>query len=193
MEKKEIVITTANPAPLGLLGFGLTTVLLNLHNIGLFGVNAMIIGMGLFIGGSAQIIAGVQEFKKNNTFGSTAFTAYGFFWISLCAIWLLPRMSFGEAFAVDKISLGWYLLVWGIFSNLLFIGTLRMNLAMQILFGSLVLLFYLLAIRDFTNNNLIGTMAGFIGIFCGSTAVYISAAQILNEIYQREIFPLGKK
>ena len=79
--KISIVDTTANPAPLGLLGFGMTTILLNLHNTGLYGLNTVIIGMGLFIGGLAQIIAGVQEWKKNNTFGATAFTSYGFFWI----------------------------------------------------------------------------------------------------------------
>ena len=95
MERNDGVLTlkdtTANPAPLGLLGFGLTTILLNLHNVGFYGLNAMIIGMGIFVGGLAQVIAGVMEFKKNNTFGATAFTAYGFFWISLVMIWLLPR------------------------------------------------------------------------------------------------------
>ena len=87
--------TTANPAPLGLLGFGMTTVLLNLHNAGLYELNSMIIGMGIFVGGIAQIIAGIQEWKKNNTFGATAFTAYGSFWIALVAIWLIPRTRYG--------------------------------------------------------------------------------------------------
>lgn len=89
-----ITDTTANPAPLGLLGFGMTTVLLNIHNAGFFPVNSMIMGMGLFVGGLAQVIAGVQEWKKNNTFGATAFTAYGFFWIALVATWVLPKLNF---------------------------------------------------------------------------------------------------
>ncbi len=90
-----ITDTTANPAPLGLLGFGMTTILLNLHNAGFFSVNSMIMGMGIFMGGIAQIFAGLQEWKKNNTFGATAFTAYGSFWLSLVAIWLIPKTSFG--------------------------------------------------------------------------------------------------
>ena len=81
---------TANPAPLGLLGFGMTTILLNLHNAGIFELNSMIMGMGIFMGGLAQIFAGLQEWKKNNTFGATAFVAYGAFWLSLVALWLIP-------------------------------------------------------------------------------------------------------
>jgi uncharacterized protein len=190
---ENVTIATANPAPLGLLGFGLTTILLNLHNVGFYGLNSMIIGMGIFVGGFAQVIAGVQEFKKNNTFGATAFTAYGFFWISLCAIWLLPRMSFGEGLKSDEVSMGFYLLVWGIFSTFMFIGTFTMNRAMQILFGSLIGLFYLLAIKDFTEIASIGTLAGVVGILCGSTALYISVAQILNELYGKTVMPLGAK
>src|SRR6476660_4437521 len=98
--------TTSNPAPLGLLGFGMTTVLLNLHNAGLFELNSMIMGMGIFVGGIAQIFAGLQEWKKNNTFGATAFTAYGSFWLSLVALWLLPKTSFGAAYASDEKSMG---------------------------------------------------------------------------------------
>lgn len=190
---ENLTITTANPAPLGLLGFGLTTILLNLHNVGLFGLNSMIIGMGIFVGGLAQVIAGVQEFKKNNTFGATAFTAYGFFWISLCAIWLLPLTVIGQGLQSDEVSMGWYLLVWGVFSTFMFIGTFVMNRAMQVLFGSLIGLFYLLAIKDFTGIAVVGNLAGMIGIFCGSTALYISVAQILNELYGRVILPLGAK
>src|SRR5919112_6733934 len=99
---------TANPAPLGLLGFGMTTVLLNLHNAGLFELDSMIMGMGIFVGGIAQVIAGVQEWKKNNTFGATAFTAYGSFWLSLVALWLIPKTSFGAAYASDEKSVGFY-------------------------------------------------------------------------------------
>jgi succinate-acetate transporter protein len=80
MAEKSIL---ANPAPLGLMGFGMTTVLLNLHNAGVFGLGTMILAMGIFYGGFAQIIAGILEFRKGNTFGVTAFTSYGLFWISL--------------------------------------------------------------------------------------------------------------
>jgi hypothetical protein len=183
---------TGNPAPLGLLGFGMTTVLLNLHNAGLYELNSMIIGMGIFVGGIAQIIAGIQEWKKNNSFGATAFTAYGVFWITLVTIWLLPRTSIGEGLKPDEVSMGWFLLLWGIFTAFMFIGTLKLNRALQTVFGSLVILFLLLSIGDFTGIKAIKTLAGAEGIFCGFSAIYASAAQILNEVYGKTVLPLGK-
>ncbi len=184
--------TTSNPAPLGLLGFGMTTVLLNLHNAGLYELNSMIIGMGIFVGGIAQIIAGIQEWKKNNTFGATAFTAYGSFWISLVTIWLLPRTAFGEGLESDEVSMGWYLLMWGIFTAFMFVGTLRLNRALQVVFDSLVILFLLLSIGDFTGIKSIKVIAGIEGIFCGLSAIYACSAQILNEVYGKTLLPLGK-
>src|SRR5512133_339159 len=196
MNNPENIITikdsTSNPAPLGLLGFGMTTVLLNLHNAGLYELNSMIIGMGIFVGGIAQIIAGIQEWKKNNTFGATAFTAYGSFWISLVTIWLLPRTTFGADLKSDEISMGWYLLMWGLFTAFMFIGTLRLNRALQVVFGSLVVLFLLLATGDFTGIKAIKTIAGIEGIFCGLSAIYACAAQVLNEVYGKSVLPLGK-
>jgi len=182
--------TTSNPAPLGLLGFGLTTILLNLHNIGLFPVNSMIMGMGIFVGGIAQVIAGTQEWKKNNTFGATAFTAYGFFWIALVALWILPNAGIGVQKSDEK-AVGWFLLVWGLFTLGMFYGTLVLNKALQIIFGSLVILFFLLAIGDFTGNAGIKVVAGYVGIFCGFSAFYACIAQILNEVYGKVVLPLG--
>src|ERR1700679_3756210 len=89
----QIKDTTANPAPLGLLGFGMTTVVLNLHNAGFFELNAMILAMGICYGGVAQVIAGVMEWKKGNTFATTAFISYGFFWLSLVTLIVLPKLS----------------------------------------------------------------------------------------------------
>ena len=182
--------TTSNPAPLGLLGFGMTTVFLNLHNAGLYELNSMIIGMGIFVGGLAQVIAGVQEWKKNNTFGATAFTAYGFFWISLVTIWLLPRTAMGAELKTSENAMGWYLLMWGIFTLGMFIGTLKLSRTLQIVFGTLVILFFLLAIGDFTGNKGIKTIAGYEGIVCGLSAIYGCLAQILNEVYKRQLLPL---
>ncbi len=183
--------TTANPAPLGLLGFGMTTVLLNLHNAGFYGLNSMIMGMGIFMGGIAQIFAGLQEWKKNNTFGATAFTAYGSFWLSLVALWLIPKTSFGAAYASDETSVGFYLLIWGIFTLFMFFGTLRSNRMLQVVFATLTLLFFLLAAADFTGNKSLHTFAGYEGIFCGLSAFYGCVAQILNEVYGRVVLPLG--
>lgn len=183
--------TTANPAPLGLLGFGMTTVLLNLHNAGFFELNSMIMGMGIFVGGIAQILAGYQEWKKNNTFGATAFTAYGTFWLSLVALWLIPNTTFGAAYKSSEAGVAWYLLMWGLFTLFMFIGTLKSNHVLQIIFFTLTILFFLLAASDFTGNASIKKIAGFEGIICGLAAFYGSVAQVLNEVYGRVIFPLG--
>lgn len=182
---------TANPAPLGLLGFGMTTVLLNIHNAGFIELNSMIIGMGIFMGGCAQIVAGIQEWKKNNTFGATAFTSYGVFWLTLVSLWLLPNMSFGAAYKSSSTAVGYYLLMWGLFTLFMFIGTLRLSRALQVIFASLTVLFFLLAMSDFTGNTSMRTFAGYEGIFCGLSAFYTGVAQVLNEVYGRTILPLG--
>ncbi len=185
----KITDSTANPAPLGLIGFGMTTVLLNIANAGLIPLTSMIMGMGIFVGGLSQIFAGLMEWKKNNTFGMTAFTAYGSFWLSLVATWTLPKM--GLANAPDPVSMGWYLVIWGIFTTGMLIATFRLNRALQVVFASLSILFFLLAIGDFTGNLAIKTFAGYEGIFCGFSAIYASLAQIINEIYGKQILPLG--
>ena len=181
--------TSANPAPLGLTGFGLTTILLNIHNAGFYPNNAMILGMGIFVGGIAQIIAGVLESKKNNTFGTTAFTAYGSFWLSLVAIWVLPKL--GIADKADETAMGFYLALWGLFTFAMFIGTFRLNRALQVVFGTLALLFWLLALENFTQNADIKIIAGYEGIFCGLSACYAAMAQVLNEVYGRTVLPIG--
>ena len=149
----KLITKLANPAPLGLLGFGLTTVLLNLHNAGLFGLNSMILAMGLIYGGTAQIIVGIMEYKKGNTFGTTAFTSYGCFWISLVLLILLPNMPiFGNILSTDANAMAAYFLIWGIFSFGMFIGTLKSNRILQFVFLSLTILFVLLTTRELTGN-----------------------------------------
>lgn len=182
------VIAKANPGPLGLIGFGMTTVLLNLHNAGIIELSIVIVAMGFAVGGLAQIIAGIFEFKNGNTFGGTAFIAYGFFWWSLVVIWWNPMSSVMAG--ADSISMGFYLLLWGIFTFGMFIGTLKHNRAIQVVFGSLVILFVLLAIGDFTGVHTVTEVAGYVGLFCGLSAVYASLAQIINNEHQKEIFPL---
>lgn len=181
--------TTANPAPLGLLGFGLTTILLNLHNAGFFPLNAMIIGMGMFYGGMAQVVAGYMEWKKGNTFGMTAFLSYGFFWLSLVTIWLFPKL--GIATAPDPISMSYYLFLWGVLTFTFFIGTLKLNRALQLVFGTLTILFLLLALGDYTGNAIVTKIAGFEGIICGMLAFYTAVAQVANEVHKKIVLPLG--
>ncbi|RKY22897.1 MAG: hypothetical protein DRP62_07035 [Planctomycetota bacterium] len=176
---------TANPAPLGLMGFGMTTVLLNLHNAGYFELGTMILAMGIFYGGLAQVIAGIMEWKKNNTFGATAFTSYGLFWLSLVALLVAPKIGWGNA--PQSGAMVAYLFLWGVFTFVMFIGTLKLkNPALQFVFGSLALLFFLLALGDHTGNATIKHIAGYEGIICGLSAMYTALSQVLREIYAKK-------
>ena len=179
---------TTNPAPLGLTGFGLTTMLLNLHNAGLFGLDTMIMGMGLMMGGLIQILVGVMEWKKNNMFGMMAFTSYGAFWISLVFIWILPKMDMGDA--PSATAMGYYLTVWGIFTFGLWIATLKMTKTMIFLFATVVVLFALLAIANFTGSHTIHVIAGVEGVICGATALYIAIGTLLVEVYGKQVLPM---
>lgn len=129
----------ANPAPLGLMGFGMTTILLNLHNVGYFALDGIILAMGIFYGGIAQIFAGLLEYKKGNTFGLTAFTSYGSFWLTLVAILLMPKLGLTDA--PNAQFLGVYLGLWGIFTLFMFFGTLKGARVLQFVFFSLTVLF----------------------------------------------------
>ncbi len=181
---------TANPAPLGLLGFGMTTVLLNFHNIGWFPLNSMILAMGVCYGGVAQVIAGIMEWKKGNTFGTVAFTSYGFFWLTLVALILLPQT--GMTPATPESGMAAFFALWGIFTAAMFIATLRMAFIMRAVFGSLSMLFALLALRDYLASPAIGHAAGWIGLACGGFAIYAALAQILNEVFGAVVLPLGE-
>jgi len=182
--------TTANPAPLGLLGFGMTTVLLNLHNAGFYELNSMILAMGICYGGTAQIVAGIMEWRKGNTFATTAFLSYGLFWFSLVALIILPKL--GWATASNDTAMAAYLFMWGLFTAVMFIGTLRLHVAGQVVFGSLTILFFLLATGDLINAGPgFKQFTGYEGIFCGFSAIYAGLAQVLNEVFGKVILPLG--
>lgn len=179
---------TANPAPLGLMGFGMTTVLLNIHNAGFFELGAMILAMGIFYGGIAQIIAGVMEWKKGNTFGTIAFTSYGLFWLTLIGLIVLPKIGWAEQPANEAMVM--YFIMWGLFTFFLFVGTLKLNRSLQFVFASLTILFFLLALGDYTGNATIKLVAGYEGIICGLSAFYAAIAQVLNEVYGKTLLPL---
>jgi succinate-acetate transporter protein len=186
----QIKDTTANPAPLGLLGFGMTTVLLNLHNAGYYELNSMVLAMGICYGGFAQIIAGIMEWKKNNTFAATAFISYGFFWLSLVTLIVLPKL--GLAPAPDETSMAAYLAIWGLFTGVMFLGTFRLSRALQVVFGTLTILFFMLAFGDFTGASAgFKRATGFEGIVCGLSAIYTGLAQVLNELSGKTVLPLG--
>lgn len=182
---------TGNPAPLGLMGFGMTTILLNLHNAGFFPLDSMILAMGIFYGGLAQVIAGVMEWKKGNTFAATAFTSYGMFWLTLVALVTLPKSSLGIAGPGKEFAMPAFLVMWGIFTAVLFIGTLRLNRALQVVFATLTVLFFLLALGDASGKESVTRLAGWEGLLCGGSAIYTGLAQVLNEVYGRSVWPLG--
>jgi succinate-acetate transporter protein len=179
----------ANPAPLGLMGFGMTTVLLNIHNAGFFPLSAMVLAMGVFYGGIAQLLAGMLEYKGGNTFAGTAFTSYGAFWLTLVGLVVAPKLGWAEA--TPPGFMGCFLFLWGLFTLFMFFATLRKNRALQVIFSSLTVLFFLLAARDWTGSALIGQIAGFEGILCGLSAIYLAMAEVLNEVFERTVLPIG--
>ena len=180
----------ANPAPLGLMGFGMTTVLLNLHNAGVFALGTMILAMGIFYGGLAQIIAGILEYKKGNTFGVTAFTSFGLFWLSLVGLLVLPKFTGFEG--PDAVAMGMYFFMWGLFTMMMFFATLKNNITLSFVFASLFILLYLLALKEWgaipTN---ISWIIGVEGIICGFSAIYLAMAEVINGAFEKTVLPIG--
>ncbi len=181
--------TTANPAPLGLLGFGMTTVLLNLHNAGFFPLGSMILAMGIFYGGFAQIFAGWMEWKKGNTFGTVAFLSYGLFWETLVFLIVMPKLGWSEP--ASKGGMIAYLFMWGLFTFCMWVATLKHGRALQVVFFTLFILFWLLAAGDATGSAALKTFTGYEGILCGASAIYLAVAQVLNEAYEKTVLPVG--
>jgi succinate-acetate transporter protein len=175
----------ANPGALGLAGFGLNTVLLQIHNIGLIDSTLPLI-YGIFWGGIAQVISGIIDARRGDTFGLTAFTSYGLFWLGLSFGFLLEWMGLVE---LDKPGLAWLFICWGIFTGYMTIGTFKMSIMHIFVFTSLTILFFLLAAHFF--GALPAVVPGIEGIFCGLGAVYGSAAIVLSSKYERWILPIG--
>jgi len=179
---------TANPAPLGLCAFGMTTILLSLHNAGLTPLGSPILAMAIFYGGIAQVVAGIMEWKKNNTFGMVTFGSFGFFWISFATLLLLPAL--GLAKAPLPVEMAAFLSVWGIFAVGLFICTLKMHRVLQITLLAVVLLVILLVTAQLTGNSLILNLGGLVGLIAGGLALYIGMGQVINEVHGNRIFPV---
>lgn len=180
---------TANPGPLGLFAFGICTVLLNLINAGIIAMDSMMLSIGLFYGGLIQILVGLMEAKKGNTFGLVAFTSYGIFWVSFVAIQVLPGLGWmAPASAGGMIA---YLMMWCVFSIVLFIATLKLNRLLQILFATVVLLFLLLIIGNYTGQESIIVLAGYEGMVCGLISLYAGTAFLLNEMHGKILLPIG--
>src|SRR6266568_8159629 len=181
-----VAVPTANPAPLGLSAFALTTFVLSTFNSGLIKGPDMVLGLALFYGGIVQILAGLQEFRAGNTFGATAFCSYGGFWLAVGAI-LTPAFGIiaaygGATTANFHAAFAWFLLGWTIFTGLMFLGTLRSTVALIGVFGLLFITFLLLAIDQFQgapSGNAIGIIGGYFGIATALVAWYTALAGVL--------------
>ncbi len=190
--KGEVVITEklANPAPLGLAAFGLTTLILNVINAEIISEESigMVLPMGLFYGGLCQLLVGMWEAKKNNTFGMTAFSSYGAFWMAYALMKILVRNDvLGPVPAESGMTV--FLVAWGIFTTYMFVGTIKISVALMVVFASLAILFYLLAWGQ--HNADIHKLAGYEGLFTAGAALYASAAQVINETWGKNLLPLG--
>jgi len=187
--KVEVTEKICNPAPLGLAGFGLTTLLLNFVNADIIERSSigMVLPVGLFYGGIAQFAAGMWEAKKNNTFGFTAFSSFGAFWLAFGTMILLRDNGALDPVPLNGLSV--FLAGWGLFTTYMFIGTLKISRALQVVFASLAILFFLLAWGE--RNETVHTIAGWEGIFTACSALYASAAQVINETWGKYILPLG--
>ncbi|MBI0582810.1 MAG: acetate uptake transporter [Methanomassiliicoccus sp.] len=182
--------STANPAPLGLMGFGMTTIMLSLHNAGLIPLGAAILSMGIFFGGIAQTIAGLMEWKKGNTFGMTVFTSFGFFWLIVVAILLAPVTGMAGTEAPEAMAVLFFL--WGLFAAYLTIGTIGTNRVTQMVFVALSTVLFLLAAAEVLASADVKALAGYLGVLAGAGAVYSAMGQVLNETLGRELVPMFK-
>ncbi len=177
----------SNPAPLGLAGFALTTWLLSMINAGWFtgdGMN-MVLAVALAYGGTAQMIAGIMELPRGNTFGATAFVSYGAFWWSFALFVLFLHDKVPAAFV------GWYLFMWGFFTLYMWVATWKAARALQLVFFALWITFFLLAASEWTGMAVLKMAGGYGGLITAAFAFYLSAAEVINEAHQRIVLPIG--
>lgn len=181
-------MSVTNPAPLGLFGFALTTWMLSMVNAHLMPGSAvpMVLAMAFAFGGTAQFVAGMMEVRNGNTFGFVAFCSYGAFWWSFAL--------FVEFFAkgVPGAAVGWYLLLWGAFTFVMWIGTFALNRALFVIFLVLWVTFLLLALGDLGMPAL-GVYGGYLGLLTAALAFYLGAAEVINITHGKTILPIGAK
>ncbi|HTW29207.1 MAG TPA: acetate uptake transporter [Acetobacteraceae bacterium] len=177
----------ANPAPLGLCGFALTTWLLSMVNAGWFGAVAvpMVLASAFAFGGTAQFVAGVMEFPRGNTFGFVAFCGYGAFWWSFA---LFVEFFVGK---VPAAFVGWFLFLWGVFTFFMWLGTFRSNRAVQGIFLALWITFLLLALGEWFGSAALHVAGGYAGLVTAVLAFYLAAAEVINESRGEDVLPIG--
>jgi len=190
-----VAAAVANPAPLGLCAFALTTFVLSSINAGWFpaGGTTIIVGLAVFYGGISQILAGMWEFKSGNTFGATAFTSYGAFWLALGVVFI-PGFGIGSTLGTAlHPALGLFLLSWTIFTGLMFFGTLRSNLALMSVFALLFITFLLLTIGELAPSDTSHMIGGYVGILTAIAAWYTALAGLLSSSKSAFTLPVGPR
>lgn len=176
-----------NPAVVGLAGFGLTTMILQFHNVGWCGIGP-IVALAIVFGGTAQLIAGFLEFRVGNNFGFSAFVSYGSFWVALGVILILNHFGIYKSSGSD---IGWYLVVWTLYTMILWIPAMKIHGAMAITFTTLVIGFILLDIAHFGFPALT-KIAGYELMICAGAAWYMMAHVIFAQVFGRDVLPVGK-
>lgn len=180
----------ADPGPLGLAAFALTTFMLSVFNAGIItavGLEAVVLPVALFYGGIAQVLAGMWEFKKANTFGALAFTSYGAFWLSFAA--LVKFVAPGLPAASAHQAIGLFLLAWTIFTLLMVVAAVRVNRAVLAVFVVLSLTFLSLTIGALASNDLLSKLGGWLGLLTAALAWYAALAGVTNATYKRTVLP----
>ena len=184
----------ADPAPLGLAGFALTTFVLSVVNAGFVGESVLktFVPLAFFYGGLAQLLAGMFEFRNRNMFGVTAFTSYGAFWIAL-GFFVFFQEQLGITEENLPIALGLTLLGWAIFTFIMWLGSFGVSAAIGVVFTLLLATFVLLAIGYLSGAMFLIPVGGYVGIATAAAAWYAAAAEVLNDTYGRTILPLGER
>ncbi|AKB30384.1 GPR1/FUN34/yaaH family protein [Methanosarcina siciliae C2J] len=184
-----IVDKTANAAPLGFTGLGLAAVLLSLSYIGVYPVGSMIVSMAIFLGGFAQVFAGIMSWKKGDIFAGTAFSAFGLFWFSLAGLIVMPAMGWIEA--SSGLAMAAYLFIWGVYTFVMLIITIKIGVkALQFVFVTLFILFMLLAVVNATGSAGLLVVAGYVGLIMGLASMYTALAMVMNEVHGKTVAPL---
>jgi succinate-acetate transporter protein len=190
---EQTVPLVGDPAPLGLAGFGITTLMLSLINAKILPgtLTVLVMSLALTFGGLAQVLAGMWAFRRGNTFAGTAFTAYGAFWFSfyLLVVVFLPLVPKAAGASDIDNFIGWYLLSWGIFTAYMFIASLAGARAVQAVFFLLAVTFVLLAIGKFATSDGITQVGGYVGLATAAAALYASFADVTNANFKRRVLP----
>lgn len=184
-----IIDKTSDHAPLGFMGLGLAATMLGLMGSGFFADATMVVSMSIFLGGFAQVFAGIEGWKKGDVFGATAFSAFGLFWFSFAFILMATGIAEGVLGAASAASVGFYLLIWGMVSLVLLLVTFKIGIkAIIVVFITLTLTFFLNAAANFGIG--VGSLAGYMTLLLGISAMYTSLALVANSVFDKTVAPL---